>query len=83
MTSVRTYIAQMEERQYQIGLALGCDLSHADKQTRVLNKALLAMIAITMKTLVDQGVITDAQLVATLNAALAENFPDLPISVQE
>lgn len=79
MTTIRAYIAEMQQRQYQIGLALGCDLSKTDKTTRIVNMATLAMIATVMKTLVDQGVITDAQLLATLNAALAENFPDLPI----
>jgi hypothetical protein len=79
MATVPQYIAQMRQRQDVIASKYGCDISRADKQVRVLNLSILALIAVVVKTLVDKGVITDAELLATMNAARDDTYPDEPV----
>lgn len=79
MATVKQYVQQMLDRERVIARKFGVDLSQADKQTRVLNLAFLALLAVVVKTLVDKGVITDADLTATLNAARDDTYEDQPI----
>jgi len=79
MATVKTYIQALLDRQTIIAKKFGADLTGADKQTRVLNLALLVLIAVLIKTLVDKGLITDAELNATLNAARDDAYPDEPL----
>ena len=73
--SVPQYIAVMKQRMQLIGLNLGSDLSTVDAQTQVLYTTVLAMIAVLIKRGVDNGIWTDAQLISTLEAAIAAAFP--------
>lgn len=61
-----------------IARKFGSNLDGAGKQTRILNLALLTLIAVLIKTLVDKGLITDAELTATLNAARDDLYADEP-----
>ena len=69
MTTVKQYVTQMRGIQRNIAIQYGSDVSQLDKQTRVLNLSVLALLAVVIKTLTDNAVITDAQLQAVLNAA--------------
>lgn len=78
MASVSTYVTRMRAAQRTIGRKVGCDVGTLEKQFRILNVAILYVIAIVVKTLTDQGVITDAQLNATLDAAAAADYDEEP-----
>lgn len=80
MTTVKQYITQMRDVQRSVALQFGADVSQLDKQARVLNLSILALLAVLIETLTDNGVITDAQLVAVLDAAIADNYPDEPVN---
>ena len=80
MTTVKQYVNQLKGDQKAIALEYGSDVSQLDKQTRVLNNSVLALIAVLLKTLTDNAVITDAQLLSVLNAAAADQYPDEPVN---
>jgi hypothetical protein len=79
MATVKQYIAALRQRQDVIAVKYGCDIARADKQTRVVNLSILALLAVIVKALVDKGVITDAELTATLNAARDDVYDDEPV----
>jgi hypothetical protein len=69
----------MLDRERVIAGKFGTDISRADKQTRVLNLAVLALLAVVVKALTDNGVLTDAQILAVLNAARDDAYDDEPV----
>lgn len=79
MATVKQYIQSMRSRQDMIARKFGCDISQADKQVRVLNLSVLALIAVVVKALVDKGVITDAELMAVMDAARDDAYQDEPV----
>lgn len=80
MATIQTYVSQLYSRQVKVSRRFGSDISRASKQTRVANKSTLVLLAVIVKTLVDAGVVTDAQFVATLDAAgNALDYEDEPI----
>lgn len=79
MATVKQYVSQMFDRQTVIARKLGVDITKSTKADRVLNMSLLALIAVVVKSLVDKGVITDAELIATLNTARDDTYDDEPI----
>jgi hypothetical protein len=78
MATVAAYVTQMLTRERVIAKKLGCDIRQADKPTRVLNLAMLVMLAVVVKTLVDKGVVTDADLLATMDTARDDAYNDQP-----
>lgn len=74
MATVKQYIQALRDRQIVIARKFGTDVTRIDMQARVLNLALLALLAVLIKTLVDKGLITDAELTATLNAARDDGY---------
>jgi hypothetical protein len=74
MASVKTYLTNMLAVEQKIAIKLDSDISQLGKEFRVLNLAILAVIAVIVKTLTDAGVITDAQLQATLAAARDDTY---------
>jgi hypothetical protein len=74
MASVKTYLNTMLAVEQKIAVKLDSDISQLGKEFRVLNLAILAVIAVIVKTLTDAGVITDAQLQATLVAARDDTY---------
>lgn len=78
MATVKQYIAALQDRQIVIARKFGVDVTRSDMQARVLNLALLCLLAVLIKALVDKGVITDAELTATLNAARDDAYPREP-----
>jgi hypothetical protein len=79
MTTLAVYVQQMRDRQAVIARKLGSDIGQVDKQTRVQNLSLLVLLAAVIKTLVDKGVMTDAEILATLNAARDDVYTDEPV----
>lgn len=81
MATVAQYVQQMLDRQQVIARKLGSDIGQADKPTRVLNMALLAMLGTVIKALVDDpaATVTDADLITIFNAARDGEWPDEPI----
>lgn len=73
--SVIFYTDFMNTRLNAIGLKLGTDLSQVDAQSKAIITGLLAMVAVLVKQGVTNNTWTDAQLGATLDAAIAEAFP--------
>lgn len=78
MATIKQYVVNLLERQRAIASKMGSDVGKADKESRVLNLALLVLLAAVIKTLTDKGVITDAELLATLNSARDDAYPDEP-----
>lgn len=83
MATVPQYLSALRQRQMVISRRLGAALGLADKQSRVLNKSLLILLAVLIKTLVDKGVVTDAELAATLDAARDAAYAEEPTEVIE
>lgn len=79
MATVKQYLTQLRARQDAIAVKLGTDISRADKQMRVLNLSVLALLAVLIKTLTDKQLITDGELLAVLNAARDDAYDDEPI----
>ena len=79
VTSIPQYVNFMQTRQQIIATKMGSDPARTDKQIRVFNLALLILIACIVKTLVDKGVISDADILATLNTARDAAYADEPI----
>lgn len=75
-TSVLTYVRQLKVAEYALAKQMGSDLTTSSKELRVALLAATAATAVLAKALVDQGVLTNAQLQAALTAAQAETFPE-------
>jgi hypothetical protein len=78
MASIGEYVNQMRDRQTVIARRFGSDISRARKPERVLNLALLVLLAAVVKALTDKGVVTDGELLAALNSARDIDWPDEP-----
>lgn len=84
MTAVRTYVAQLRQRQKLLSGRFGSYLEAMPTETRVALTCANGSTAVLVKLLVDKGIITDAELVAALDAAMAETFapektrPEIP-----
>jgi hypothetical protein len=71
-------MGQMRQVQRRVGVKMGCDVDRAPQPVRVALATVLCLIAVLVKTLVDAGVITDAQLQATLTAARDDFYDPEP-----
>lgn len=78
MATVKQYVNNMLDVEQKIGRKYDCDITQMPKELRVLNLAILAVIAVVVKTLTDNAIITDAQLNATLTAARDDTYPREP-----
>jgi hypothetical protein len=81
MATVKQYITQMRQAQNAIAMKMGVDLSRADKQTRVAILACDAMLAVVLRYLIigKPGLsLSDAELQAALDAAVADLYDDEP-----
>lgn len=72
MATVRAYWGSLRNTRNTIAQLLGTDIRGADTQVRAVSGADLATVAIVMKALVDKGLISNAELDAARDAALAE-----------
>lgn len=81
MATVKGYVTAIRQAQNAVALKMGVDLARADKQTRVAVLACDAIIAVLLRYLiVDKPSLglSDAELQAALNAAMADTYPDEP-----
>lgn len=78
MASVQQYVEALAAREKMVADKLGVDLGRSDKTTRVVNRCMLVLVAVTVKAMVDKGLLTDAEMLALLDAAGAAAFADLP-----
>jgi hypothetical protein len=74
VATIKQYVNNMLDVEQKVARKLDSDISQLSKEFRVLNLGLLAVIAVVVKTLTDNGVITDAQLQATLVAARDDTY---------
>jgi hypothetical protein len=79
VATLKAYVTQLHARQKVIARKLGADIAYVDKTSRVLNLSLLTLLAVVVKTLVDKGVIADAELLATLDTARDDAYDNQPI----
>lgn len=81
MAAIKVYLDSIRQRELVIARKLGADLTGLESQLRVLNLSLLAVISVLAKTLIENGVITTAQLNAVLDSARDDTWwtePDNP-----
>lgn len=85
MTSVVQYVKIMRDTMWDVSLRFGVDMAYEDKSLRAGLLGVLAVQAVLIKSLVDKGVITDAELLAALNAVRASPWQPghLPITPVE
>lgn len=79
MATVKAYVTALSNRQQVIAMKYGADITRTSKTTRVAVRSVLVLLAVVIKTLVDKGVITDAELTATLDAARDDAYDDEPV----
>jgi hypothetical protein len=69
VATTKQFWSSMKTIRDQIATAMGANLAGSDKALRAAANANLALTAVLAKTLVDNNIITVAQLQATLNGA--------------
>lgn len=72
MATTRAYYNSLIDTRNQICIFMGSTAGTRPNDMRALCNSTLAAVAIVVKALTDNGVITDAQLLAAKNAALAD-----------
>lgn len=78
MATVRQYWNALRATRNTLALRLGIDLTASSKELRATSGSDLAAVAIVIKALTDKGVISDAELQAAQQAALADAWDDEP-----
>lgn len=78
MATTRGYWNALRSTRNAIALRMGVDASGVPKDIRALANANLATVAVVIKALTDKGVITDADLTAARDAAIADIWDDEP-----
>jgi hypothetical protein len=69
VASIKAYVVNLWDTQTKVAKTLGADLSMGPLRLRAAVLAVDVTIAVVIKTLTDNGVITDTQLQTTLTAA--------------
>lgn len=80
MTTVRQYVSSLRSVARTVGRSLGLDVGFLNREDRVQLNLITAMNCVLIKLLVDQGVLTDAQVTAAYTAFLNDPnaYPDIP-----
>lgn len=76
MATVRQYVTQIRTAQDSVAERLGSTVS--DKRLRIVLVMAAIPAGVVMKLLVDKGLITNAELTATFNDAVADAWPEEP-----
>jgi len=79
MATVRVYFANLRDLVNDLGRRLGADLPRSPFDQRVGDAGTLAAVAVLAKALTDKGVLTDADLLAAVDTARGEVWPQEPI----
>lgn len=80
MTTVPQYVNTFKSGFNTICTRLGSDPSGVNMQTQAIATSQMALLGVVVKTLVDKGIFTDAELVTQFNQAIADAWPQLPIA---
>lgn len=78
MATIAQYVNRMRIVHSQVGAKLGTDVSGLPKGLRASDMAILVVIAVVLKTVVDKGLVTDAELLAQLDALADGSYADEP-----
>jgi hypothetical protein len=81
MTTVKQYVAGIRPVAVNVGKSMGCDISRETLQLRIILNLVMGMVCVLLKLLVDNAVITDAQVQAAFGAFMADptSYPDVPV----
>jgi hypothetical protein len=79
MATIQTYQSKLWTTGVAICSKMGVDPSGIGKSTRAVAKAILFLIAVLIKALVDKGYFTDVELNAAYQAAQDDAYPDEPM----
>jgi hypothetical protein len=71
VSTIPQYVKIMRDAMWDIAKRFGVDMSQEPKATRAALLSDFAVQAVLIKTLVDKGVISDAELLAAINAMRA------------
>lgn len=78
MATLKQYTLKVWQVHKTVASRLGFDVSSGSLEQRAAALGADAAVAMLIKCLTDNGVLTDAQLNATLTTALATAYPPLP-----
>lgn len=67
MATIRQYALAVRDMQWDLAYKLGCDVSLADPQTRILILSQALVTASILRALTQSGAVTDAQLKAVMD----------------
>lgn len=79
MATVQQYSVQLLGAARRVALKMGLEPTLAGKETRIMLRVLVGINAALIKTLVDKGVITDADLFAAIASTVGSPYPDEPV----
>lgn len=80
MTTVKQYAQSLRSVAVAVGNAMGEDVAQEERTERIKLNLILGMVCVLIKLLVDQKVITDAQVQAAFTVFLQDptSYPDVP-----
>lgn len=78
--TVIQYAQALKQRQIAVARRLGMDIPGAQLELRIIINIVNVSIGVLVRTLVLKGVITDADLVAVLDASTSEPYTAEPVS---
>jgi hypothetical protein len=81
VATLKQYTLKIWQAHRTVSAKLGSDVASGSLEQRAAALSADAMIAILIKCLTDNAILTDAQLNATLTAALSVTYPPLPTTV--
>lgn len=78
MATIAQYVQKMRSTHQLVAWKMGTDVSGMQKSTRAAVAAVFVVVAVVVKTMVDKGLITDADLNAQLTALGDDVYADEP-----
>lgn len=81
MATIKNYVLNLFDAQQWIARQMGVDIRRIGTEARVTILAQDLTTAVILKTLVDKGVVTDAELVATMTTVRNAVYQRQPIEV--
>jgi hypothetical protein len=80
VTTVKQYAQQLRSVAVAVSARMGENVAFEDRSERIRLNLILGMVCVLIKLLVDQGVLTDAQIQAAFTVFLGDpsGYPDVP-----
>jgi hypothetical protein len=78
VTTIAAYVSTLRGAQEQVAAQMGSQLRGQMRDRRTEQVSMLGLLAVVCKTLVDKGLIADADLQATFTAAIGQIWPPEP-----